>query len=106
MKTIEISSKKFAEIVLSNTDKIGSTDWDIYTDLDGRLDLRHQTHNNADWYEVCDLYNFWNDDETLSSSVEELASWLESDGMPYFDDIESYDCDEDGEREKITIEWA
>jgi len=84
---ISIDSEELAELILNNKDKIGSTEWDIYVTAEGALDCRHYSHSIDGWYQLVDLYSFWNDDDTLSSSVEELASWLESDGLQSFDKI-------------------
>lgn len=104
-KTITINAIDLATEILNNKDKIGSTDWDIYTSMDGTIDCRHNTHSNSGWFEIVDLYSFWNDEDTLSSTEEELASWLQSDGIPYFDEIEGWD-NESCDFEMIDVVYA
>lgn len=97
---VKINSTKLAAEILANTDKIGSTDWDIYVDKNGRLDCRHSTNSMDGWYEIIDLYSFWGDDETINSTPDELGYWLKSDGIACFEDFYTWD-----ESEKIIIEW-
>lgn len=97
-KEIEISAIDLATEILNNKKRVGSPDWAIYVNMDGDIDCRSNAHPNADWYKLVDLYSFWSDDDTLNSTPEELADWLQSDGICSFDDIETDETveDEDG----------
>jgi hypothetical protein len=97
-KDIEISAIDLATEILNNKKWIGNSNWAIYVNLDGDVDCRSNVHPNSEWYKLVDLYSFWDDENTLNSSVEELADWLQSDGICYFDDIETDETveDEDG----------
>jgi len=86
MADIKINSVELAKIILANSDKIGSTDWNIYVSVDGNIECRHSTLDSLDWIEVVELYSFWDDEDTLSCSDEELGEWLKTDGIPSFDD--------------------
>jgi len=80
-----VNAKELAKCILDNKEFIGSASWDIYVMNDGTVDCRHDTHDNSGWTEIVDLYSFWNDNETLSCTVDELAAWLVSDDVVSFE---------------------
>lgn len=99
MKTIKIDPIKFAEVVLDNAEKAGSTEWDIYTDDEGNLDIRHNTYNNSDWHEIYDLYYGYSSDQLQCGSIDELAAWMVSHGI----DFNNLDAEEwDPEKEEFN----
>ena len=96
---IQINALKLAEILLANEDRVGSTSWDVYVKKDGTLDVRHNTHDNSEWYEIYDFYSGYDE---LGDDTEELAGWLESDGI----DLHQLVDNDGGYKEnKISFEW-
>jgi hypothetical protein len=105
MKNIKINPVKFAQIVLDNAEKAGSTEWDIYADENGNLAIRHNTYNNNDWYEIYDLYYGYDADQLECESIEQLADWMVSDGIDFSNlNIEEFN-DETGDLEPVVIEF-
>ncbi len=78
METIKINATELAEILINNLDRVGSTSWDVYITKNGRLDIRHNTHDLGDWFEVYDFYSGYDE---LGDDINELAEWLKSDGI-------------------------
>jgi hypothetical protein len=105
MKTIKINPTKLAKIILDNTDKAGSTEWDIYTDINGNLDVRHDSNVSQDWYQIYDLYYGYSEDQLICDSLQKLADWLVSYGID-FSRLELDEWNSDiNDFEKITIDW-
>jgi len=77
MKTIEIHVNELAKTIVENIHYAGSTEWDVYVNDDGIIDVRHNTHPNGDWYEVYDFYSSWSKDE-LADTKQESIDWLVS----------------------------
>ena len=75
MKTIEINVRELAKTIINNIHLAGSTEWDVYVNEDGIIDVRHNTHPNGDWYEVYDFYSSWSKSD-LSESKQENIDWL------------------------------
>ncbi len=103
-KSISINALSLATEILNNKDKAGSTDWDIYVDMDGNIDCRHNTFDNSEWFEIVDLYSCWDDEDTLSMPADEYAEWLRSDAIPYFEDIELWN-DDSMEFESVSVDY-
>ena len=80
MRTINIKKSAVVGEFLSNINRAGSTEWDIYVDSKGRVDCRHNTHSNGEWTEVVDLYNCTWDN---IANDEETFDWLMSDGFDW-----------------------
>lgn len=61
----------------------GDTNHEIVIDLeDSKMYVNHKTHNIND-HEIIvgDVYSLWDDEDTLSSSVNELELWVRSEFM-------------------------
>jgi len=101
-KQITIDATELAAGIIECKDAIGGTGWGIYVNDEGEIDCRHNTYSGNEWYELIDLYSFWDDDGTLNCSAEELGARLKSDAIPYFE-IDSNDTDETGEFIKILV---
>ena len=100
---IKIDAKRLAELIIENANRTGATDWKIYADQDGRLDVRHNTYELAEWYEIYDFYSGY---EVDAVDVDELAEWLKSDGLSLAD-IEGKNNDQVFEdAEKISLSWV
>lgn len=115
MKSIKINAIQLANLVKNNHDLFGSTDWDIYVNDEGTLDIRHNTHSTEGWYMFSDLYNWWTDDP-FDGPIEDYADWLKSDGIDLYqieerinEDLFEFELDENGNAtdvsEKVSLEW-
>lgn len=105
-KKITVDAAKLASIVLENKSKIGDPNWSFYIDTDGNFDCRHQTENNSEWMEFLGCYSFWNDCETLNSSVEDLADWLKNEAIQLYKIELQINYDIVDVDEKIDLIWA
>ena len=75
MKTIRINRAELINELTTALEYAGSTDWDIYVDMDGNVDTCHNTHSNGDWVEIIDLYYCEVDPD---SDCKETAEWIVS----------------------------
>ena len=82
MITIKIDATQLAILAVQNCQYAGSTDWSIYTNVDGRLDVRHNTYDNNEWVVVYDFYYGYNEDD-LQGEKSEVIEWMESDGIDW-----------------------
>lgn len=57
MPTIQIKKSALIDCLQEALGHATSTDWDVYVRVDGVLDIRHNTYDNRDWYEIIDLYS-------------------------------------------------
>lgn len=104
---IKINAIELANILYENCDKIGSTDWDIYTDKYGTLDIRLNTYDLDSWYEIADLYSWWNgDDEFNDFDAEEYGNWLKSDAIDLYMIENSINSNLSTDDEKIELMWG
>lgn len=74
MNTIQIKKSDLAATLQKALKYAGSTDWDVYVNAQGLLDVRHNTHDNRDWYEIIDLY---------SADLENDGKYPNDDGYNY-----------------------
>ena len=98
---IKVAARKLAEIILANAQYIGSTDWGIYVHHDGEIDCRHSTHEMSEWIKIVDLHSFFNDDETLSSTIDELAEWIKADVLNLRELEQRLELDE-----TVSLSWC
>lgn len=71
MNNIEISSESLREHCAKLLTHAGNSDWALYCDAEGNLDVRHNTESNGDWGEILSAYGL--------SDLEQcdgLADWL------------------------------
>jgi hypothetical protein len=94
MKTIKIGKNELMNKLAEGLKYAGATDWDIYIDVDGNIDIRNNAHPNQNWYEIIDLYNceYEGTDFDNPDECRELAEWLVDEDMD-IDDIEIYTDD-------------
>jgi len=57
MPTIQIKKSDLIDCLQEALGHAGSTEWDVYVRADGALDIRHNTYDNREGYEIIDLYN-------------------------------------------------
>lgn len=95
-RTIEINKENLVRVLASSLKHAGSTDWDIYVNEDGDVDLRHNTHPTDGWYEIIDLYNCAYDDTDFDNpdQCQELSEWMVETDMD-IENIEIYTDDPD-----------
>lgn len=94
-RTIEIKKEDLVRVLASGLKHAGSTDWDIYVNEDGSVDLRHNTHP-TEGHEIIDLYNCAYDGTDFDNPEEcrDLAEWMVEGDMD-IEDIEIYTDDAD-----------
>lgn len=107
MIEIKINATEIANIVYENRNKIGSTDWGLYVDESGTLDLRHDTHDLWGWYEISDMYSWWiGEDEFEDWDSEEYGNWIKSDGLDLGMIEDAINNNLLYEYEKIHLAWV
>lgn len=57
MQTVKIKKSELINEIQKSVKKFGSTDWAIYFDTHGNIDLRHNTESLEGWIELIDLYS-------------------------------------------------
>lgn len=58
MKTINIKKSELISILADNLNEYaGRDDWGVYVDMQGKLDFRHNTYRNENWFEFVSMYN-------------------------------------------------
>jgi len=87
MKTITVNAGDLADLIINSVDEAGSTDWAIMVDVeDGTVDLRHNTHDNSGYVELCSMYNGidreWLGMDDDDYSEDEAKDFLISDTIP------------------------
>ena len=85
MYTIQIKKTDLVTTLQEELKHAGSTNWDVYVNAHGLLDVRHNTCDNRDWYEIIDLY---------SADLENNGKHPGDDGYDYRSSAEwiVYDC--------------
>lgn len=114
MKTVKINATKLAEVVLENKSLIGDMNYSIWVNEEGKIECGHNVDGPgylADgWHHFFGMYSFWDDDETLSSTPDELGDWLKYDGMVLNEKKRylrnpSLDEDEDEDELFVALDW-
>ena len=109
MTTIQIKKTELINTLLSAAEHFGSTDWDVFVDVDGDVDTLHNTEVSAEWNELIDLHSLGYTDENDNCPGDDeydaqgIAEWIvnETDAIP--SNIEWYN-DKTGEFETVEIE--
>lgn len=106
MKTIEIKKEELITELATALRHAGSTDWDIYVNDDGQVSTRHNTYDNAGWYEIIDLYYSYQEDFDVEDAQQcrEIAEWITDEDfeLPEYEDMVEAGEDEDGFTEYET----
>jgi hypothetical protein len=78
MTTIQIKKSELISELTNSLQYAGSTEWDLYVHVNGALDTRHNTYENADWHELIDLYNCAYDGTDFENQNDRraLAEWM------------------------------
>lgn len=58
MEILKIKKDDLIKELTAGLKRAGSTEWKIYVNLNGDVDLRHNTYNNNEWHELMDMYCF------------------------------------------------
>ncbi len=105
---IKLNAESLAKTLFENVENIGGTDWDIYIDLDGNIDTRHNTFDNSGWYEIFDLYSIYDDNDTFSEFNDLFVQWVKE--MVDLNDLEreieeSINGYDEDDKTIVNINW-
>lgn len=110
MKIIKVKKSELIEALTEALSYGGDTDWDLYLREDGELQMRHNTHDNRNWFELVDCCNLVFCDENGNYPGDDdydyagVASWVvnELDTVPT--ELEDVYDEETGDFITIDIE--
>ena len=109
MTTIKIKKTELIKAIASVAEHFGSADWDVFVDVDGAVDARHNTEINAEWDEFVDLYTLGYTDENDNCPGDDeydakgMAEWIVDEGDAIPSHIDRLNA-ETGEFETVEIE--
>ena len=97
--TIEIDLEEVAKEMITGMDKVGNNNWSIVINLDGDIDVTHDTYDNSEY--IAEVYNFYSGYDSEQLGVEKFA---DSDGDVFISDVPQPTIDEVVELIKTIID--
>ena len=74
MQTLNRQQRQLYKLLQKNTSAVGSTEWDVYINKNGTLDLRHNTETKTGWRFFESMYSLEIDENTTDTNTE--INWI------------------------------